>query len=147
MKPRFSAGDYFFLFSILMIVLHFFLPEKFGIYLPYFYTGLILVILGLVLIIWAGLIFKTKKLPTQLDAELKELVITGPYRFSRNPTYLGMTMIFLGYFLWLGFWAALGPIAFWIVINCNIIPYEEQKLEAAFGKKYLDYKKIVRRWL
>jgi len=76
------------------------------------------------------------------------LVVSGFYRFSRNPMYLGMFLILLGVALLLGDVSGLISLAF-LLLTMNllqIIP-EEKILEELFGESYLDYKKKVRRWI
>ena len=76
------------------------------------------------------------------------IVASGLYRWSRNPMYLGMTLVYAGLAL-----ALDGPIALMMlpiplfVIQTQVIIREERYLEAKFGQAYLDYKRSVRRWL
>ena len=77
-----------------------------------------------------------------------ELVFAGPYRFSRNPMYVGMT------FLTIGLGAALGtlwtlPLAFAALGAVHVLAVrpEERYLAARFGEPYLRYKARVRRYL
>jgi len=76
------------------------------------------------------------------------LVVSGLYRFSRNPMYLGMLLILLGWALWLGQSLALPLLAaFVIAIEALQIRPEEAALEQKFGDEYRAYKKRVRRWI
>lgn len=77
-----------------------------------------------------------------------KLVTTGPYRFTRNPMYLGMACLYVGASLAFGYlWsAALLPVVLFIV-DRQVIAREERYLERRFGKAYRDYKRDVRRWL
>ncbi|MGU2501274.1 methyltransferase family protein [Pseudomonas aeruginosa] len=76
------------------------------------------------------------------------IATTGPYRWTRNPMYLGMALIYAG--LAVGF---DGPIAFallplvLVAIQTQVIAREERYLEAKFGDDYRRYKAEVRRWL
>lgn len=76
------------------------------------------------------------------------IVATGVYRFTRNPMYVGMAMLYTG----LGFmFSSLGaflllPVLI-LLIRTQVIVREERYLEAKFGQSYLDYKARVRRWL
>ena len=78
----------------------------------------------------------------------RRMVIHGIYTRTRNPMYLGMTLIYAG--LALGF---DGPIALLLlpvvlaIIQTQVIAREEVYLEARFGDEYRDYKTRVRRWL
>ena len=76
------------------------------------------------------------------------LVSTGPYRFTRNPMYVGITFTLLGIaFLIATLPFLLSPIAFFAVINATQIPREEAKLTSLFGEQYAHYRQRVRRWL
>ncbi len=78
----------------------------------------------------------------------KELVIKGFYRYVRNPIYAGVVLIFLGHFLWFGYWALLIYTVFsWIGVHLFIIFYEEPTLRRKFGVAYEDYLKRVPRWI
>lgn len=76
------------------------------------------------------------------------LVIGGLYRFSRNPMYLGMLLILLGWTFWLGQPLALAVAALFVILieRLQILP-EERALEEKFGDDYRAYKKRVRRWV
>ncbi len=76
------------------------------------------------------------------------LVSSGIYRISRNPMYLGLLLVLLGWALWLSApWALVGPVLFvaWIT-RFQIIP-EERALLARFGPEFEIYCRRVRRWL
>jgi protein-S-isoprenylcysteine O-methyltransferase Ste14 len=76
------------------------------------------------------------------------LVISGPYRITRNPMYVGMAFLHAGLALALGMiWSlVLLPVVL-LVVHRQVIAREEGYLEAKFGDEYRDYKKRVRRWL
>ncbi len=81
-------------------------------------------------------------------ARSSALVATGLYRFSRNPMYLGMALMLLGWAIWLGQPLTLVfAAAFAILIEVLQIRPEEAALEEKFGDDYRAYKKRVRRWL
>lgn len=76
------------------------------------------------------------------------LVTAGIYRFTRNPMYLGLALVLLGWAAFLGSLLALaGPIAFVLYIDRFQIAPEERVLLAKFGSAYAQYKARVRRWL
>jgi protein-S-isoprenylcysteine O-methyltransferase Ste14 len=67
---------------------------------------------------------------------------------SRNPMYLALLLLLVGWAVQLGsVAAALVPPLFVWVINSQQIKWEEQALERVFGQAYLRYKQQVRRWL
>lgn len=76
------------------------------------------------------------------------LVTRGPYRFSRNPGYLGMALAYAGTSLLAGaLWpfASLAPAL--ALIDFGVIRREERYLERTFGGEYRDYRSRTRRWL
>ena len=77
-----------------------------------------------------------------------KLVTTGPYRFTRNPMYVGMACLYLGASLAFGYlWsAALLPVVL-VIVDRGVIAREERYLQRRFGKPYRDYCTRVRRWL
>jgi len=76
------------------------------------------------------------------------LVTGGIYRVTRNPMYLGLTLLLLGWTVFLAApWALLGPVAFVFFITRFQIMPEEHVLEQKFATAYRDYRATVRRWL
>jgi protein-S-isoprenylcysteine O-methyltransferase Ste14 len=76
------------------------------------------------------------------------IVTHGPYRFTRNPIYLGMFLGQAG--LAIGFdnpWILAMLIPFYLVLRYGVVGKEEAYLERKFGYVYLDYKSRVRRWV
>jgi len=76
------------------------------------------------------------------------LVVTGPYRFSRNPMYLGFTLFYTGISVWVNaLWPLLLLPVVLVVMSRGVIAREEAYLERRFGDEYRSYKARVRRWL
>ena len=82
------------------------------------------------------------------DKPVSRLVQDGPFRYSRNPGYLSLTMLYAGIaILRNALWAILlGPLVLY-VIQREVIEREERYLERTFGEEYLAYKRRVRRWV
>ncbi|NOQ94961.1 MAG: DUF1295 domain-containing protein [Methylophaga sp.] len=76
------------------------------------------------------------------------LVVTGMYRLTRNPMYLGLLLLLIGWAMVLGSASSFIVLPLFVVILTvqQIIP-EEEVLEQKFGQQYRDYKQSVRRWL
>jgi len=114
------------------------------------YVGYALILFGLFLDILSFINFvKNKTTVNPIKPQnASTLVISGFYRFSRNPMYLGMFNILLGVTLLLGDISGLLmlPPLILTMNTLQIIP-EEKVLEEIFGKDYLDYKENVRRWI
>ena len=82
------------------------------------------------------------------DGEPIKLVVDGPFRISRNPTYLGMLLILLGTALSLQSLSSLLVAAvFFLIINFTWIRHEENKLSEIFKEDWQDYSSKTRRWL
>ena len=85
--------------------------------------------------------------PVDIDAA-SSLVVTGIFKLSRNPMYVGMTTLLLAWALYLRApWAAIGPPAFALFIRRFQILPEERVMQAKFGAAYDDYRRRVGRWL
>jgi protein-S-isoprenylcysteine O-methyltransferase Ste14 len=115
---------------------------------PYRYAGAVIAALGLALIAWAALLFRRAGTRIRPYLPSTALVVSGPYRFTRNPMYLGMAGMLLGTAIYAG---SITPFivipAFMALVQERFILPEEAKLEAAFGARYLEYKSSVPRWL
>jgi len=91
--------------------------------------------------------FKGHGTPVPMDPP-KELVVTGFYRYIRNPIYVGVLSIFLGHFLWFGYWALLIYTVFaFIGVHSFVVLYEEPTLKRKFGASYEEYLKKAPRWI
>ncbi|MCG8527956.1 MAG: isoprenylcysteine carboxylmethyltransferase family protein, partial [Opitutales bacterium] len=76
------------------------------------------------------------------------LVTEGPFKFTRNPIYLGFLLVLVG-FAWcfgvISVW--VGPLIFLLLANFWYIPFEEKRMLKKFGESYVEYRQKVRRWL
>ena len=111
-------------------------------------VGLMLLALGFLLRVWATVHFYAHKMRVISLKPQETLITSGPYRFSRNPLYLGGNVfIFFGAALLFGSPTALLATAIHIPFMDLFIRREERQLEQVFGRPWHDYKKRVRRWL
>jgi protein-S-isoprenylcysteine O-methyltransferase Ste14 len=111
-------------------------------------AGVFVVILGVALIALARTHFvRTGQEPAPWKPS-PELIVQGPYRFTRNPMYVGMTLITVGLGIALNnLWiSALAPVALFAVHMFAVLP-EERYLTEKFGAPYVEYLKRVRRYL
>lgn len=103
---------------------------------------------GFGIMTWAWALFRRRRTPLRPTETPTAMVFDGPYRFTRNPMYLGIVLMLLGVAVGLGTIVAfLAPLVFLVVMDHVFIPYEEQMLQNAFGQDYLNYMRRVRRWL
>ncbi len=110
-------------------------------------AGACVVVSVLVSLAALGLFFAAHENPLP-ETSTHKLVLRGPYRFSRNPMYLAMVLLYLGLGLW---WACLWtlvfvPLVVW-VMSAYVIRREERYLAGKFGDDYRTYCARVRRWL
>jgi protein-S-isoprenylcysteine O-methyltransferase Ste14 len=110
--------------------------------------GGILLLAGLGLIGSAMVNFRRSGTTIRPDRASTSLVIAGPYKFTRNPMYVGMAIAYLGLAIAdRSLWSLiLLPIVL-LVIRRAVIANEEAFLERRFGSAYTDYKAKVQRWL
>ncbi len=77
----------------------------------------------------------------------RRLVVRGPYRFVRNPMYIGAGIALIGTATFYGSVALLGYLALlWVATHLLIVLYEEPTLRRSFGAEYEEYVTRVRRW-
>ncbi len=110
--------------------------------------GIALIGAGLVLFMWAIPLFKKHATTIEPRGTPSALIAEGPYKFSRNPIYVGYILIALGIVVLVNDWVMLiAPLVFLSVVNWVVIPYEEEMLDAELGDAYRSYRARVRRWL
>ncbi len=86
--------------------------------------------------------------PVRTDKPVPRLTTEGPFRYTRNPGYLCLAMLYAGIAtLRNSLWAILFLPLVLIVIHREVIGREERYLERTFGEEYLAYKARVRRWV
>ena len=115
---------------------------------PSVWLGGIVFVLALALLAWAVATMTRagSNVPTNLPSTT--IVEAGPYRFTRNPIYLGMFLGLVG--LAIGFdslWLLVMLAPFALVIRYGVVAREEAYLERKFGDAYRQYRARVRRWL
>jgi protein-S-isoprenylcysteine O-methyltransferase Ste14 len=110
--------------------------------------GLLLLALGFTLRVWATFHFYSQRMRVISLEPQSSLVTSGPYRFTRNPLYVGANVFcFFGAALLLGSWTALVMTAVHLPFMNLVIRREERQLELKFGEPFREYKKQVRRWI
>jgi protein-S-isoprenylcysteine O-methyltransferase Ste14 len=111
-------------------------------------AGGILGATGTVIGLWGVFAFYRAGTSVHPGRPANALVTNGPFRYSRNPLYLALTIIYLGITLSAG---SLWPLATLIpalaIVHWKIVRREEQYLEGRFGDDYRAYKAQVNRWI
>ena len=122
-------------------------PADLGILHTRYAIGGVLIAAGITMAAWAITQFVRAKTHVDVRKPATALVVSGPYRLSRNPMYLAMTLLYAGF--------AVGfsmPITLGLLIPClallhrGVIRREEDYLARKFGDEYRKYKARVGRW-
>ena len=107
-----------------------------------------LIAIGFLIRVSATFLFYERQMKVLSLVPQKKLITSGPYRFSRNPLYLGGNFfIFLGAVLFLGSPSGIVLTAINIVAVDFMIRREEKQLAQGFGEEWVSYRNRVRRWL
>lgn len=113
-------------------------------------AGLIMIVIGLVVeAVCAAAFLRAKTTVSPLRPDKASALVTGGlYGMSRNPMYLGLVILLLGWGLRLGdgFALLIPPLFLWAITVLQIKP-EERALSAKFGAAYEAYRARVRRWI
>ena len=104
--------------------------------------------IGAIIAGWGLVTFRVARTTTVPGKASSRLVSWGPYRFSRNPMYVGLTLAYLGE---AGILRQVWPVLFLPLVvaylNWTVIPVEEAKLREVFPEDYDRYRARVRRWI
>jgi protein-S-isoprenylcysteine O-methyltransferase Ste14 len=121
-----------------------FVPEDW----PAGLLGAVIFVLALALAVWAVDTMTRAGTNVPTNRPTTAIVDGGPYRFTRNPIYLGMFGGLIG--LGIAFdnlWLLLMLVPFALVIRFGVVAREEAYLEREFGDDYRSYRQRIRRWL
>jgi protein-S-isoprenylcysteine O-methyltransferase Ste14 len=116
---------------------------------PVEWAGIVVALGGAGVALWCVLIFAVvgKGTPAPFDPPRK-LVVKGPYRFVRNPMYIGAILVLAGAAVFYRSPTLLGyTLLFGAVTHIFVVLYEEPTLHRLFGSDYAAYRSRVRRWL
>jgi protein-S-isoprenylcysteine O-methyltransferase Ste14 len=116
--------------------------------LPMRAVGLLFLGAGVLLLVWSNVQFRrahTSLVPIKPTAAM---VMSGAYRLTRNPMYLGLLCVYIGCACWFGIvWALILVPLVVLAVQRLAIAKEERYLEQRFGEPYRQYRTQVRRWL
>lgn len=111
-------------------------------------AGGALFLIGAVIAGWGLMTFRKARTTTVPGERSAQLVTWGPYRFTRNPMYVGLTLAYLGE---VGMLHHVWPVVLLpcvlAYVNWIVIPLEESRLGEVFGAEYVEYQARVRRWI
>ena len=133
---------------VLMTILHFLFPWRHILTGLWRLLGVVPFLTGLTMNLAADRLFKQHETTVKPFEKSTFLIVSGVYRISRNPMYLGFVLVLLGIA------TIMGSLSPWIVVpvfavlmDVVFIQTEERMMAAEFGESWLAYKARVRRWL
>src|SRR6202166_1992502 len=112
-------------------------------------VGILLIVAGLPGLVDSFARFALQGLGTPAPlAPTQNLVVTGLYRYVRNPIYVALVAVILGQAVLFGDWRLIvyGAL-WWLVLHVAVVAYEEPTLEQTFGKEYEAFRAAVPRWI
>src|SRR6476660_1790600 len=113
------------------------------------YLAIPLWLVGGTILLWSfwNFLHEGRGTPAPIEPP-KELVVSGLYRYVRNPMYVGVLLATLGHALWFGsLWLAGYVVLVWLAFHTFVTFYEEPHLRKTFGSAYEGYCKRVPRWI
>lgn len=113
------------------------------------YIGAVVFLIGFVIMLWCNINFAIKGRGTLSPVDpTKKLVVTGLYKYSRNPMYVGVILILIGEAIFLqSFSLLIYSLFVFILFNIFIMLVEEPRLRKDFKEAYHLYCQKVRRWI
>lgn len=123
-------------------------PLPIGTPLALFVLGTVLVIASAALAGASIRLFRRSRTSMVLIRPAATLVVSGPYRFTRNPMYVGLALLTVAFALFLNtWWIVLLLVSVLLIMQRFVIMPEERYLRRRFGAEYEAYMRRVRRWL
>ena len=136
------------LFLVAGILFSYFFPHQILSFPVALSLGLFIFVIGFATLFTAANLFVKSKNPVNPSGSTQLIISSGIYKYTRNPMYVGLTIIFIGISLIFNAWVSfILLIPLLVIVQKGIIEREEKYLTRKFGNQYLSYKSKVRRWL
>ncbi len=133
---------------IVMLLLHRFWPLQISMKPVAFALGGILCLVGIGCTAWGRITLVKARTNVSPLKPTTALVTGGPFRFTRNPLYVGVSTLLLGISLLIGtWWGVIVLLPALLVLHYGVVLREERYLEQKFGDSYISFKRSVRRYL
>ena len=133
---------------LLGLLLHYLYPVKFIPPAISVWSGVLLVLMSVLMVLSALLAFRRVGTSPDVHKPTTAISTDGIYRWSRNPMFISLALLYLGIAAWVNsLWIPLLLIPVLFVVDQGVIKREERYLEEKFGDEYLRYKSQVRRWI
>ncbi|HTT08206.1 MAG TPA: isoprenylcysteine carboxylmethyltransferase family protein [Gammaproteobacteria bacterium] len=113
-----------------------------------FWLGIVSLVTGVGIAVWGKKAMDRAGTNVNPRQPTTAIVTGGPFRYSRNPLYLAITMILLGISFAIDtWWGVIVIVPVLLILHNGVVLREERYLEQKFGESYLQYKRTVRRYL
>jgi len=130
------------------LVLHWLAPRPIVSSNARYWVGGVIVAVGAALALWARALMKRAGTNVNPALPTTALVTTGPFRLSRNPLYVALTLVYVGLALLVNtVWVLVLIVPVLLVLHYGVVRREERYLEAKFGAAYDVYRSHVRRYV
>jgi len=146
--PKIPPPIFFLAALFVMILLNSFVPIGHWLNYPWRYLGVIIIVIGFSLSLGSGIYFRKLGTNPRPGTQANVLVTKGPFRFTRNPMYVGLVTMLIGVSILLGSYSPLFiiPVIF-VILHRQFVLREEKWMEGWFGERYIEYKSKTPRWL
>jgi protein-S-isoprenylcysteine O-methyltransferase Ste14 len=112
------------------------------------WCGIALAMIAVVIAVWGSRTMRMAGTNVNPSLPTTVVVTSGPFRFSRNPLYVALTLFYLGLTLALdAWWGIVVLVPLIIIMHYGVVLREERYLEQKFGEAYRQYRSSVRRYL
>jgi protein-S-isoprenylcysteine O-methyltransferase Ste14 len=133
---------------VVVLVLRWFWPLPIVGHAVTLWVGIALLVLGIGIAIWGRRTMQVAGTNISPSLPATTIVTSGPFRFSRNPLYVALTLVYLGLTLAFNTWwgvVFLAPVL--VIMHRGVVLREERYLGEKFGDSYRQYRHKVRRYL
>ncbi len=133
---------------LLGLLLHYLYPVKSLPAAISVWSGVLLILISVLMVLSALLAFRRVGASPDVHKPTTAISTDGIYRWSRNPMYISLALLYLGIAAWVNsLWILLLLVPMLVVVDQGVVKREERYLEKKFGDEYLRYKSHVRRWI
>ena len=113
-----------------------------------FWSGIALAMIAVAIAVWGSRTMRMAGTNVNPSLPTTVVVTSGPFRFSRNPLYVALTLFYLGLTLALDtWWGIVVLVPLLTILHYGVVLREERYLEQKFGEAYRQYRSSVRRYL
>jgi protein-S-isoprenylcysteine O-methyltransferase Ste14 len=111
------------------------------------WSGLVLIMFAVAMAVWGARTMHSAGTNMSPLQPTTSIVTTGPFRYSRNPLYVSLTLLYFGLtFAFNTWWGIVVLVPLFIIMHYGVVLREEHYLEQKFGESYREYRSNVRRY-